>query len=130
MAGGNDMRMSQDILVVEDEESLRVNVSRYLVSQGHQVEAAADATSARAMLAKRGYDIMITDLRLPDGDGMELLEEASTISPGTIVLVMTAFGTLDSAIRAFRHGAYDYLPKPFSLDELGASSHTSLATSA
>ncbi len=103
------------ILVVDDEDYMREVVRRALESSGFEVDEAADGKTALAMLRQYPYNVIITDLRMPGLTGETILEEALSLFPETIVIVMTGFGNIQSAVDAIRRGAYDYLPKPFSL---------------
>jgi two-component system NtrC family response regulator len=100
------------ILLVEDDESWRDFVSTYLNKNGYQTTVAADARTALGLVEKAQYDLAICDVNLPDGSGMEILQRIRTESPETIVLMMTGYGTIESAVHAIRAGAYDYLTKP------------------
>ncbi len=104
----------RNVLVVEDEESLRLPLVDYLADRGARVTAAARGDEAIDLLTRHTYDLVLTDIRLPGADGFKVLERARQLSPSTCVVVMTAFADVDSAVRAIRAGAYDYLPKPFS----------------
>jgi two-component system response regulator AtoC len=106
------------ILVVDDEDYMREVVRQALENAGFEVEEAADGTIALSMLKKYPYNVIITDLRLPGLTGEVILEEALSLFPETIVILMTGFGNIQSAVEAIRKGAHDYLPKPFQLDEL------------
>jgi DNA-binding NtrC family response regulator len=106
------------ILVVDDEDYMREIVREALAGAGFTIEEAADGKSAVAMIRQRPYDVIITDLRLPGVPGEKILQEALAISPEAIVIIMTGFGNIQTAVEAIRAGAYDYLPKPFQLDEL------------
>jgi DNA-binding NtrC family response regulator len=106
------------ILVVDDEDYMREVVRRALENAGLETDEAADGKSALAMLRQYPYNVIITDLRLPGLSGEAILEEAISLFPETIVIVMTGFGNIQSAVEAIRRGAYDYLPKPFQLAEL------------
>ncbi len=106
------------ILVVDDEDYMREIVRRALEDADFQVEEAADGTSAIGMIRQYPYDVIITDLRLPGVPGEKILQEALTIFPETIIIIMTGFGNIQTAVEAIRMGAYDYLPKPFQLDEM------------
>jgi DNA-binding NtrC family response regulator len=114
MAQKKDVR----ILVVDDEDYMREVVRRALEDAGFEVDEAADGKSAITMLRQYPYDVIITDLRLPGLTGEAVLEEARSLFPETIVILMTGFGNIQSAVEAIRKGAYDYLPKPFQLAEL------------
>jgi two-component system response regulator AtoC len=106
------------ILVVDDEDYMREIVRRALEDAGYQVEEAADGNAAISMLRQYPYDVIVTDLRLPGAPGEKILQEALAIFPETIIIIMTGFGNIQTAVDAIRQGAYDYIPKPFQLDEL------------
>lgn len=106
------------ILVVDDEDYMREVVRTALESAGYEVEEAGDGKTAVAMIRQYPYNVIITDLRLPGLTGEVILEEALALFPETIVILMTGFGNIQSAVEAMRKGAYDYLPKPFQLAEL------------
>jgi two-component system, NtrC family, response regulator AtoC len=106
------------ILVVDDEDYMREIVRAALEDASFSVDEAADGTGALAMLRQYPYDVIITDLHLPGVPGETILQEALSFFPETIVIVMTGFGNIQTAVDAIRRGAYDYLPKPFQLDEL------------
>jgi DNA-binding NtrC family response regulator len=113
-----ERRKNVKILVVDDEDYMREVVRTALEGVGYEVEEAADGKAALAMLRQHPYDVIITDLRLPRTSGEVILKEATSLSPETVVIVMTGFGNIQSAVEAIRRGAYDYLPKPFQIDEL------------
>lgn len=106
------------ILLVEDELQFRKNVARHLTLQGYKVTDVSDGQSALNSLQEMTFDIMLSDLCLPDMSGAELIQQALSICPSTISILMTAYGTLETAISSFRNGAQDYLLKPFSLKNL------------
>lgn len=106
------------ILVIDDEDYMREIVRRALEDASFQVEEAADGAAAMGMIRQYPYDVIITDLRLPGAPGEKILQEALSIFPETIVIIMTGFGNIQTAVEAIRMGAYDYLPKPFQLDEM------------
>jgi len=110
--------VGEKILVIEDEESLRRNLETCLGELGHRVSSAACGKDAVSLLHREQFDIVITDIRLGDMDGLDILKRLSSLSSQAGVLVMTAYGSLDSAVEAFRSGAHDYILKPFSLDEI------------
>lgn len=106
------------ILLIEDEEKLRRVVRLHLESEGHEVLAHASAETA---LGEAGNaDLVVTDLKLPGMDGMSLLERIRESNNEVPVVVMTAFGNIETAVEAMKHGALDFLQKPFSLDHLTA----------
>jgi two-component system response regulator PilR (NtrC family) len=108
----------EKILVVDDEQSLREVLSIMLKRTGYAVTSVADGEEAVELLGKEIFDLVITDLRMPKMDGMEVLRAAKSASPETVVLVITAFATADSAVEAMKQGAFDYLTKPFQVDEV------------
>ncbi len=108
-----------DILVVDDERSMREFLAIFLRRAGYLVESAASGAEARKALAARDFDLVITDLQMPDQSGIELLAESKSLRPDTQVIVVTAYATAETAIAAMKAGAYDYLVKPFKLDEVG-----------
>jgi len=110
--------VSESILVVEDDTTVASNVVRALARDGHTVMAVGTLHDARVELAHRTFDVVVVDLRLPDGDGLEVLDEIRAGSPGTFALVMTAYASIDSAIDALRRGAHDYVLKPLALADL------------
>ncbi len=107
-----------DVLVVEDKESLRTMLRKTLEERGYEVEEAADAYEARRRLASQRFLVVLTDLRLPAGSGLDVLAAARDADPETPVIVMTAFGTVEEAVRAMKGGAADFLTKPVDTDHL------------
>src|SRR6266571_3238165 len=106
------------ILVVDDEPKLGKLVAEMLELDGHEVARAGGGRSALVELAARPPDIVITDLRMPEVDGLAVLREARSRPQAPEVIVMTAHGTAESAVEAMKQGASDYLLKPFAVDEL------------
>jgi NtrC-family two-component system response regulator AlgB len=106
------------ILVVDDERNIRTHLTTYLRSLGHAVDEAAGAVEAQAALGRRPYALMLSDVRMPDGDGLALLRAVRERGSETVVILMTAYATVPQAVEAMRAGAYDYLVKPFSLDQV------------
>ncbi len=102
------------VLVVDDEEGIRAFVAEALESEGHDVVRAADGDEALAVLGRRGFHVMITDLRMPGLDGMALLRRARAEWPEMEVVVLTAHGSVEGAVEAMKLGAFDYLQKPLS----------------
>jgi DNA-binding NtrC family response regulator len=107
-----------DILIVEDKESLRAMLRKTLESRGYAVDEAADAYEARRRLAGQRYLVVLTDLKLPAGSGFDVLQAALEADPEMAVVVMTAFGTVEEAVRAMKAGASDFLTKPVDTDHL------------
>ena len=108
----------EKILVVDDEKGLREVLSIMLKRTGYAVIEASDGEEAIGHINKEIFDLVITDLRMPKADGMAVLKAVKSSSPETVVLVVTAFATADSAVDAMKQGAYDYLTKPFQVDEV------------
>jgi two-component system response regulator PilR (NtrC family) len=106
------------ILVVDDEPSMRELLRIMLRKDGYAVLEAESRATAAAVLGKGPVDMVITDVKLPDGDGIEILRHVKAASPETAVIVMTAYGTTQTAVAALKLGAHDYLTKPFDVDEL------------
>jgi len=106
------------VLVVDDQRNMRATTAIVLRQAGHAVDEAEDGAAALQRLQAGTFDVVLTDLRMPTVDGMELLRAVQRIAPETQVIVMTAYGTIESAVDAIRHGAYDFLAKPFKEDEL------------
>ena len=106
------------ILVVDDEEIVRESLSGWLEKDGYSVAAAADGPSALAALEAEPFAVVLLDLKMPGMDGLEVLEHARAARPGALIVLMTAYATVDTAVRAIKTGAYDYLVKPFDPEEL------------
>jgi len=106
------------ILVVEDEQTLREGMVTAFQDRGWQVSEAEDGAEAIATLEGEVFDVVVTDFKMPESSGLDVLKHCKMLNEGTVVLMMTAFGTVESAVEAMRVGAYDYLLKPFDLEEL------------
>jgi two-component system, NtrC family, nitrogen regulation response regulator GlnG len=106
------------ILVADDDEAIRMVVEEALRREGHRVALASTAAEMEALLLSFAPDILITDVRLPDADGLDLVPAIITRSPGLPVIVISAQNTLSTAVRATEKGAFEYFPKPFDLNDL------------
>ena len=106
------------VLVVDDEPDLRTLYELTLLREGHAVVAAADLAQAREWLAQQRFDVLISDMRLPDGLGLELLRELTEAQRTEKCIVITAFGSADNAVESLKAGAFDYLTKPVDLKQL------------
>jgi DNA-binding NtrC family response regulator len=106
------------IAVVDDQELMRESIAETLRSDELEVSAYASGAEALAALARREFDLIITDLKMPGMSGLELLSKAADAAPGVPVVVITAHGTVESAVDAMKRGAFDYISKPFNPDEL------------
>jgi len=121
MLNSTERRDTLDVLVVEDDVRVRDLLCRYISSQGHRVRSAGDGVEALELIGKSPPDLVLTDLKMPRMDGMELAAYLREHAPQVDVIVLTAYADRDSAIQALRLGVYDYLVKPLDLTELGAS---------
>ncbi len=106
------------LLVADDEERFCQMVAEHLAEAGHDVVRVTSGAEAVRLLDEVGFDVVITDLKMTPVDGIQVLTAAKAADPETDVVLMTAYGTVETAVAALRRGAYDYLTKPFSLDEL------------
>src|SRR5829696_8468374 len=106
------------LLVVDDEESLRITTAAILENAGYVVDTASSGDEAIALLTKKDYDLVLTDLHMEGGDGLSVLNEIRRHSPLTISVVLTGFASVESAIAALQEGAYDYLVKPCDIDSM------------
>lgn len=107
------------ILLAEDDGGLREILHEYLNKPGRAIRSFKDGLEAIDALKDTFFDLVITDLVMPGAGGIQILREVKRLHPETIVIIMTGYASLDTAIEAIRGGAYDYIPKPFRLDELG-----------
>jgi two-component system response regulator PilR (NtrC family) len=108
----------EKILVVDNEKSMREILSIALRKEGYFIETADDGDTALKILSKENFDLILTDVKMPRMNGLTLLHEAKTLSPETIIIMMTAYASTETAVGAMKEGAYDYLTKPFQLEEV------------
>ncbi|MDY0188712.1 MAG: Transcriptional regulatory protein ZraR [Syntrophus sp. PtaB.Bin138] len=106
----------QKILIAEDDDLNRDNLTELLTMEGYEVKAVENGKEAMAAFVEDKYDLVITDLKMPEGDGLELLKFVKDMNPDNIVIMMTGFGTVDSAVEAMKYGAFDYITKPMKDD--------------
>src|SRR5438093_6021381 len=106
------------VLVVDDEESVVFTIKAILQLDGYNVSTTTSGVQARAMVRDTEYDLVLTDLRLEDGDGLDVLKAVRESYPETVTIMLTGYASLESAIQALRAGAYDYLVKPSEVEEL------------
>jgi len=109
------------VLVVDDEESVALTIQAILRLDGHEVTAVTTGAEALRLLNEKQFDVVLTDLRLGDLDGIDVLKEVQKTSPDTAAIMLTGYASLESAIAALRSGAYDYLMKPSDVEELRAT---------
>ncbi|MBI3397981.1 MAG: sigma-54-dependent Fis family transcriptional regulator [Deltaproteobacteria bacterium] len=106
------------VLIVEDEKIKRITLTDALIKQGYDVLAIENPVEALNIFKEKEFDVVVTDIRLPHMNGLDFLEKAKSLKPAIAVIVMTAYATVDTAIKAMKLGAYDYITKPFSSEEL------------
>ena len=106
------------ILVVDDDKELADNLVEYLSKLGYQAAPAYGGREALSRFEQGDFQLVITDLKMPEMDGMELLEAVKALDRRVVAMVITGYGTIESAVDAIKKGAYDYIPKPFKMEEL------------
>jgi len=107
------------ILIVDDAKNIRDHLASYVARLGHRVRSAADGTEALTLVDTQPFDLVFSDVRMAGLDGLALLQAIRTRRPDTVVVLMTAYGTVPQAVEAMKSGAYDYLLKPFTLEQVG-----------
>jgi DNA-binding NtrC family response regulator len=112
------MEVKISILIVDDEESVRDSLYNWFIEDGYIVECAENAKEALSILESKNFDIILADLKMPGMDGLEMQRRIRVLNKDAIVIIMTAFASVDSAVRALKDGAYDYITKPFDPDDL------------
>jgi len=115
---GEDTIGAMDILLADDEKAIAITLSDDLEQAGHKVTVASDGLAAKAQLDCRRFDVLITDIKMPGMTGMELLKEAKRAHPLMEVILITGYGTIESAVEAMKSGAFEYILKPFYNDEI------------
>ena len=120
------MPHQKSVLVVDDDDSLRRVVEYNLAEEGYRVVTATDGAAGLRAFQEGSVDLVLTDVRMPDMDGLELLTRLKTMQPELPVIVLTAHGTINSAVEAMKLGASDYLTKPFNRDQLKAAARKAL----
>ncbi|MDZ7740764.1 MAG: sigma-54 dependent transcriptional regulator [Bacteroidota bacterium] len=106
------------LLIVDDEESVRDSLYNWFIEDGYYVDCAENAKEALSMLEARDYDIILADIKMPGMDGMEMHRRIKSLNKDSIVIIMTAFASVETAVQALKDGAYDYITKPFDPDDL------------
>jgi DNA-binding NtrC family response regulator len=127
------MAKTISILIVDDEASVRDSLNNWFIEDGYEVACAADAKEALSLLESKSFDIVLADIKMPGMDGLEMHRRIKVLNKDAIVIIMTAFASVDTAVQALKDGAYDYVTKPFDPDDLShlirnATKHISLKT--
>lgn len=112
------MATSVSILIVDDEESVRDSLYHWFIDDGYQVDCAENAKQALMILETKDFDIILADIKMPGMDGLEMHQRIKSLNKDSIVIIMTAFASVSTAVQALKDGAYDYITKPFDPDDL------------
>jgi two-component system response regulator AtoC len=112
------MPAQKRLLVIDDEENMRHMLSSMLKNDGYRVDTASNGSEALDMVDQTLYDFILCDLRMPDMSGMEFFETARDKLWASTVIMMSAYGSIDTAVEAVKKGAYDFISKPFKIDEV------------
>jgi two-component system response regulator PilR (NtrC family) len=110
--------ISGRMLIVDDNVSLRESLATVFLAEGFLVDQAENGFLAIELLEKHNYDVVVTDVKMPKIGGIDVLKAAKKLNPSSVVVMMTGYGTVESAVEAMRFGASDYLQKPFSIEEM------------
>ena len=117
------------ILIVDDDHAMRLALSESLESCGYDISAAENGSEALNLFRKRKFDLVVTDMKMPGMTGIEVLQGVKKLSPDVPVILITAYGTVNTAVEAMKEGAAEFIMKPFSLDDLEAVVKNVLNTS-
>ncbi len=116
------------LLIVDDEKNIRTNLAAFFEGRGYQVLMAESGQQALALSTEGGLDLVLTDYRMAEMNGYELLRHIKDRDPGIMVILMTAYATVENAVAVMKAGAYDYLTKPFTLDQVEHAVERALET--
>ena len=108
-----------NILVVDDDKALADNLAEYLTKLGYHAAAAYGGREGLSRFEQGDFQLVIADLKMPEMDGMELLDAVKALDRSVVVIVITGYGSIESAVDAIKRGAFDFIPKPFKMEELG-----------
>ncbi len=111
----------KSVLAIDDEQIVRISCERILRGAGYDIDTSADGKNALKMIEAKKYDVILTDLKMPGMDGLEVMSEIKKRLPGTKVIIVTGYSTVDTAARAMKMGAHSYIEKPFSPESLVAA---------
>jgi DNA-binding NtrC family response regulator len=120
LTGTKGKALSGTVLVAEDQETARKNICRFLQQEGYRVEEAADGEAAIEAISSMDFDLVLTDLMMPGADGLAVLRHTREVAPNTLVIVTTAYASVESAVEALRLGAQDYILKPIIFEDLSS----------
>ncbi|MFQ5798280.1 MAG: sigma-54-dependent transcriptional regulator [Bacteroidota bacterium] len=110
--------MKSRILIVDDEKEIRESLSSVLRAGGYEVDTAPNGAEGFQKVLERNFDVLVTDLDIPEMKDLELVDKVASVSPCTTIMIITPYASIETAVEALRHGAYDYLIKPFEFDEV------------
>src|SRR5206468_2207296 len=113
-----EMAKRESIMIVDDEKPLREALVVYLSREGYEVHPCSSGEEALDLLKRNPFDILVADMKLPGIDGNAVLQEALFLYPEIVGIIITGYGTVESAVQAMKNGAYDYIAKPFQLVEI------------
>jgi DNA-binding NtrC family response regulator len=116
------------ILVIDDESIVRKSCSRALTPEGYEVKVSQSGVEALKMLEEESFDLVLTDLKMPDIDGIEVLKKIKEKWPQTEVIIITGYQTVDTAVKSIKLGAFDYVEKPFTPDALVSAVGNAMAS--
>ena len=119
---------TMSILIVDDESIVCESLAEWFRQDGYQVDVARNGKEALRLVAKNAYDIALVDIRMPGMDGLELQTHLTEAKPDLTIIIMTAYSSVESAVKALKAGAYDYITKPFDPDELSLSASSQRAS--
>lgn len=108
------------ILIIDDEDIVRISCKRALMPEGFEVKTAQNGIEGLKMIEEEKFDIVLTDLKMPDIDGIEVVRLIKQRWAETVVIIITGYQTVDSVVKAIKLGAYDYIEKPFTPDGIGS----------
>jgi DNA-binding NtrC family response regulator len=109
--------MKHNLLIIEDDKIMRITLTDFLRTKGHEVVACPLGADGIAGFKKEGFSLVISDVMLPDMNGLNILKKIKEKDPNSIVIIITAYGTIKNAVEALKLGAFDYITKPFALEE-------------